>query len=123
MVVINAEVTVSFDMSKLTYDIDAENKIITLTNIPTEEIKIYPELKYYDTESSNFNEFTGADYNEIAKIAKANISQKIEKSTLKTNAKNRLVSELSKILILTNSMGWKLEYKGVVIGKEGDLKF
>lgn len=123
LVVINAEVTVAFDMSKLTYAIDAENKIITLTNIPTEEIKIYPELKYYDTESSKFNEFTGADYNKIAKIAKANISQKIEKSTLKTNAKNRLVSELSKILILTNSMGWKLEYKGVVIGKEGDLKF
>ena len=122
LVVINAEVTVSFDMSKLTYDIDAENKIITLTNIPTEEIKIYPELKYYDTESSKFNEFTGSDYNKIAKIAKANISQKIEKSTLKTNAKNRLVSELSKILILTNSMGWKLQYQGVVVTEEEGFK-
>lgn len=122
LVIVNAEVTVAFDMSQLTYDIDEKNKILTLTQIPNEEIKIYPEIKYYDTESSQFNEFTGSDYNKIAKLAKANIAQKIQKSSLKTNAKNRLISELSKILILTQSMGWKLEYKGVVIGKEGDLK-
>lgn len=122
LVIVNAEVTVAFDMSQLTYDIDEKNKILTLTQIPNEEIKIYPEIKYYDTESSQFNEFTGSDYNKIAKLAKANIAQKIQKSSLKTNAKNRLISELSKLLILTNSMGWKLEYKGVVIGKEGDLK-
>ena len=121
LVVINADVTVAFDMSKLTYDIDAENKIVTVTHIPDEEIKIYPELKYYDTESSTFNEFTASDYNKIAKIAKANIAKKIEKSPLKTNAKNRLISELSKILILTNSMGWKLQYEGLVIEQEADF--
>ena len=121
LVIVNAEVTVAFDMSQLTYDIDAENKILTLTNIPEEEIKIYPELKYYDTESSRFNEFTGTDYNKIAKIAKANIAKKIEKSTLKSNAKNRLVSELSKLLIVTKSMGWKLEYQGKLVENETDL--
>ncbi|MGA9639363.1 DUF4230 domain-containing protein [Flavobacterium sp.] len=121
LVVINAEVTVAFDMSKLTYDIDTENKVLTLTNIPNEEIKIYPELKYYDTESSRFNEFTASDYNKIAKTAKANIAQKIEKSTLKSNAKNRLLSELSKILIVTKSMGWKLEYEGQVMENETDM--
>ena len=121
LVIVNAEVTVAFDMSQLTYDIDAENKILTLTNIPEEEIKIYPELKYYDTESSRFNEFTGTDYNKIAKIAKANIAKKIEKSTLKSNAKNRLVSELSKLLIVTKSMGWKLEYQGKLVENETEL--
>lgn len=121
LVIVNAEVTVAFDMIQLTYDIDAENKILTLTNIPEEEIKIYPELKYYDTESSRFNEFTGTDYNKIAKIAKANIAKKIEKSTLKSNAKNRLVSELSKLLIVTKSMGWKLEYQGKLVENETDL--
>ncbi|WPR72813.1 DUF4230 domain-containing protein [Flavobacterium sp. NG2] len=121
LVVVNAEVTVAFDMSQLTYDIDAENKTLTLTNIPEEEIKIYPELKYYDVESSRFNEFTGSDYNKVAKIAKANIAKKIEKSTLKSNAKNRLISELSKLLIVTKSMGWKLEYQGKIVENESDL--
>ena len=120
LVVINADVTVSFDLSKVTYSIDAKNKILIITNIPKEEIKIAPNFKYYNTESSNFNEFTGEDYNKINKIARANLAKKIEKSTLKSNAKNRLVSELSKILILTNSMGWKLQFNGNDIQKEVD---
>lgn len=121
LVVINAEVTVAFDMSQLTYDIDTKNKVLTLIHIPMEEIKIYPELKYYDVESSRFNEFSGNDYNKVAKIAKANIAKKIANSALKKNAQNRLISELSKMLILTNSMGWKLQYEGRVIESEKEL--
>lgn len=115
LVIINADVTVSFDLSKVTYDINAKNKTLTITNIPKEEIKIATDLKYYDINQSQLNEFTGADYNKVNAIAKANIAKKLEKSTLKTNAKNRLISELSKILILTNSMGWKLQYNGDMV--------
>ncbi|WP_395044260.1 DUF4230 domain-containing protein [Flavobacterium sp.] len=122
IVVINADVTVGFDLSQVKYDIDAKNKVLTITNIPKEEITIAPDFKYYDTESSTFNEFTGSDYNKINKIAKENLAKKIEKSTLKSNAKNRLVTELSKILILTNSMGWTLKYEGNIVGKETDFK-
>jgi uncharacterized radical SAM superfamily protein len=114
LVVINADVTVGFDLSKVKYDIDAINKTVTITNIPEEEIKISPDIKYYNTESSTFNEFTGDDYNKINKLARENLKKKIAKSTLKSNAKNRLISELSKILILTSSMGWTLKYDGEV---------
>jgi Protein of unknown function (DUF4230) len=122
LVVINADVTVGFDLSQVKYDIDAKNKVITITNIPKEEIKIAPDFKYYNTESSTFNEFTGSDYNKINKIARANLDKKINASSLKSNAKNRLITELSKILILTNSMGWKLKYDGNLIDKETDFK-
>lgn len=122
LVVINADVTVGFDLSLVTYDIDAENKILTITNIPKEEIKISPDFKYYDTESSSFNEFTGEDYNKINKLARESLRKKIDQSTLKSNAKNRLLSELSKMLVLTNSMGWTLKYQGNVIEKEKDLE-
>ncbi len=121
LVIINADVTVGFDLSQVKYDIDAENKILTITNIPKEEIKISPDYKYYNTESSTFNEFTGEDYNKINKIARENLVKKIEKSTLKSNAKNRLLSELSKMLVLTNSMGWSLKYDGNIIEKEADF--
>lgn len=120
--VINADVTVGFDLSKVTYDIDEINKILTITNIPKEEIKISPDFKYYDTESSTFNEFTGEDYNKINKIARVNLTKKIENSSLKTNAQNRLLSELSKMLILTNSMRWTLSYKGNIVKNDNDLK-
>ena len=60
-------------------------------------------------------------YNKINKTVRANLAKKIEKSTLKTNAKNRLVTELSNILILTKSMGWKLQYNGEEIKSESDF--
>lgn len=121
LVVVNADVTVSFDLSKITYDIDAPNKKLTIKFIPEEEIKIYPDYKYYDVQSTKLNDFTAEDYNKINKTVRANLAKKIEKSTLKTNAKNRLVTELSNILILTKSMGWKLQYNGEEINSESDF--
>lgn len=122
LVIVNADVTVSYDLSKIEYDIDEANKVITIKNIPKEEIKISPDLKFYDVKQNGFNEFTGEDYNKINATVKKNLAKKIEKSTLKTNAQNRLVSELSKILILTNTMGWKLQYNGDIITTNEELK-
>lgn len=118
LVIVNADVTVSYDLSKIEYDIDENSKTITIKNIPKEEIKISPDLKFYDIKQNGFNEFSGEDYNKINKTVKANLTKKIEKSSLKSNAQNRLISELSKILILTNSMGWKLQYNGETVNNE-----
>jgi hypothetical protein len=125
IVVINADVTVSFDLSKMKYELDSIKKTITIIEIPTEEIKIAPDFKYYDTESSNFNEFTGEDYNKINKIARANLSKKIEASNLKTNAKNRLLQELNGLFIVTKNLGWTLKYQNETINtdKEVNQKF
>lgn len=121
LVVVNADVTVAYDLHKMKYDIDEKNKTITIISIPKEEIKISPDIQFYDVEQSKLNPFTGDDYNKINKSVKANLAKKIEKSSLKKNAQNRLISELSKILILTNTMGWKLRYEGKVIESEKDF--
>jgi lipopolysaccharide export LptBFGC system permease protein LptF len=121
IVIVNADVTVAYDLRQMKYDIDEKNKTITIVNIPKEEIKISPDIKYYDIEQSRMNPFTGDDYNKIDKIVRTNLAKKIEKSSLKSNAKNRLISELSKILILTSSMGWKLQYEGNIIEDESDF--
>jgi len=122
LIVVNADVTVAYDLRQVKYDIDEANKTITILNIPKEEINISPDIQFYDVTQSKLNPFTGDDYNKINKSVKASVKQKMEKSSLKANAQNRLISELSKILILTNSMGWKLQYNGQEIQKENDLK-
>ena len=121
LLVVNADVTVAYDLHQIKYDIDEKNKTITILNIPKEEIKISPDIQFYDVEQSKLNPFTGEDYNKINKQVRANLAKKIEKSSLKKNAQNRLISELSKMLILTNSMGWKLQYENKVIENETDL--
>lgn len=121
LLVVNADVTVSYDLRQVRYDIDKERKTVRISYIPPEEIKISPDIKFYDIEQSSMNPFTGDDYNKINTSVKASLRKKIDKSTLKANAKNRLVSELSKILILTNSMGWTLTYDGEAIRSETQL--
>ena len=126
LVVVNADVTISYDLSKLDYEIDEANKILTIKSIPEEEIKINPDLEYYDIQSDFLNPFEAKDYNEIKEIVNASLMTKIENSTLKSNAKNRLISELSKFYILTNSLGWTLEYnENAVLSSEeiGRIKF
>ena len=121
LVIVNADVTVAYDLHKMKYDIDEKNKTITIISIPKEEVKISPDIQFYNVEQSKMNPFTGDDYNKINKSVKANLAKKIENSTLKTNAQNRLISELSKLLITNNTLGWTLKYEGKVIESEKDF--
>lgn len=118
LLVVNADVTVAYDLRQLTYDLDEDSKIITITHIPEAEVKIHPELRFYDVTQSSLNPFTGDDYNKINAKVRADLRRKIQGSNLEKNAQNRLLSELSKILILTRSMGWTLEYNGTPITDE-----
>ena len=118
LIVVNADVTVAYDLRQMKYTINDKTKTITIDYIPTEEVKISPDIQFYDVDQSKLNPFTGDDYNKINKSVKISLAKKIEKSTLKSNAKNRLISELSKILLVTHSLGWKVEYKGQNVTSE-----
>ena len=110
LVVVNAEVTVAYDLSLIKFDIDEETKTLRIISIPEPEIKINPDFEYYDVTSDYLNQFNAEDYNKIKRNVNASLLKKIEASTLKSNAQNRLLSELSKFLVLTKSMGWTLTY-------------
>ncbi|CAM3845336.1 DUF4230 domain-containing protein [Flavobacterium cucumis] len=122
LIVANADVLVMYDLRQLQYDIDEKNKTVTLKKIPDPELKINQDLHFYDVDQSRFNPFNAQDYNKINKKVKAELTKKIEKSSLKSNAKNRLLSELSKILILTNTMGWTLRYDGREVKTDKDIE-
>lgn len=111
LVIVNAKVTISYDLSKLTTVIDETTKTLTIMSIPKEEVNIYPDLEYYDVTQDYFNKFEAEDYNKIKVAVTKMMEEKIEASGLRENAKGRLISELQKIYILTNAMGWTLKYK------------
>lgn len=123
LVVVNAEVTVAYDLSKLDFELEPETKTLRIKSIPEPEIKIYPDFEYYDVTADYLNQFNEADYNKIKKNISASLMKKVEESSLKTNAQNRLISELSKFYILTNSMEWALVYEGKTVGNFEDLQF
>lgn len=128
LVVVNADVAVSYDLSKLQYNVDETTKTLQILSIPEEEIKISPDFEYYDIQADYLNPFEAKDYNEIKKTVRQQLMKKIESSDLKSNAQNRLLSELSKFFILTNSLGWKLKYNETPVEsvdalKSMDIKF
>lgn len=122
LTVVNADVTVAYDLKKLQYEIDEAQKKVVIKYIPQAEIKIFPTLKYYDVSQSQINPFKAEDVEKIRKKVNLQLRKKVEASNLKTNAENRLLSELSNILVLTKSMGWTLEYNSLPLNDSQDLK-
>ncbi len=122
LVVVNAEASISYDLSKITPEILAESKTVHITSIPEPELKINPNIEYYDVSQDYLNQFDAKDYNIIKKRVEVSLRDKIEASVLRQNAENRLISELQKIYILTSSMGWVLEYNSQTIDKPETLE-
>lgn len=122
LVVVNANVTVSYDLSQIQYELDEDTKTLKILSIPKEEINISPDFEYYDVTADFLNPFEAEDYNKIKDKVKGQLMKKIEASNLKSNAQNRLISELSKFYILTNSLGWTLQYEGNSIKSSDELQ-
>lgn len=122
LIVVNTRATVAYDLSKLEIELDEENKTVHITHIPKEEINIYPDIKYYDITQDYLNQFSAEDYNKIKTRINKSMREKVEKSTLKSNAQNRLISELQKIYILTSTLGWTLTYNNEEFGTVRDME-
>jgi hypothetical protein len=122
LVLVNAKVLVSYDLTQLDYQINESSKTIEILSIPEQEISIVPDLEYYDVQSDFFNPFEAEDYNKIKASVTAELLKKLENSTLATNAENRLLSELAKFFILTESLGWTLIYKSNTVETQNGLK-
>ena len=118
LVVVNAEVTVAYDLSQIEFEIEEETKTLHIKSIPEPEIKINPDFEYYDVTADYLNPFKAKDYNTIKKNVNASLMKKVTASSLKSNAQNRLISELQKFYILTNSMGWTLTYNDEVVRQD-----
>lgn len=121
LVVVNADVTVSYDLSQIKYELNEDTKTLRIISIPKEEINVHPDFEYYDVSADYLNPFKAEDYNKIKDKVKGQLMKKVEASNLKSNAQNRLISELSKFYILTNSLGWTLEYQGNSITSSDEL--
>lgn len=111
LVVVNAEVTIAYDLGQIDFDIDETTKTLRIRNIPEPETKINPDFEYYDVSADYLNPFGAEDYNVIKENVGASLKKKIETSSLRKNAKDRLIMELSKYYVLTSSLGWTLVYR------------
>ncbi len=108
IVTVNAKVEVGYNLAELEIQIDSIGKKIFINKIPTEEIIISPDVKYFDLQQSQFNTFSKEELNKINKTSIEKIKETIEVSNLKEQAKTRLFVELSKIYQLSAIYNWQV---------------
>lgn len=121
LIISNAQAQIAYDLKALEYDIDAASKTIYLTYIPKPEVKVDPNLTFYNLDNGVLNRFEAKDFNSIKIRAKRDIESKISNDVVMKNAQNRLLSELSGIYILSSSMGWKLVYNDTEINSTKEM--
>lgn len=122
LVVVNAEVIIAYDLKQLAFEVNEETRTLRISSLPEPEISIYPDFEYYDIQADYLNPFEAEDYNTIKARVNASLLKKIQASSLTRNARNRLLSELSKLLLLTNSLEWTLVYEDQPLRSMTDLE-
>jgi Protein of unknown function (DUF4230) len=118
IVILDAKVIVGYDLKKMVIFVDKENKKVVIEKLPEEEVNIIPDLKFYDIQASTFTSFNKDDINKVQADAKEKIQQQIENSSLKIQARQRLIENLGSVVNISKAIGWKVEDKTNSIGKE-----
>ena len=108
IVTVNAKVEVGYDLSKLEIEIDSLEKKIYINKIPKASVSIFPDVKYFDLQQSQFNTFSKEELNKINKKSIEKIKETIKVTNLKETAKTRLFEEISKIYQLSAIYNWQV---------------
>lgn len=109
---VQAKVSVGYDLSNLTIDLDQERQLVTISNIPQqpEIISIDHDLDYYDIRQGTFNSFTETDYNDLMDDAKGLIRKKALESSLIASAEEQGIELLELIRYLVENAGYTVEF-------------
>jgi hypothetical protein len=108
---VKAKVSAGYDLSGLAFDVQLDQNLIIIRNIPDtpQIISIDHQLDYYDISEGTFNSFSETDYNKINQNAKSFIEEKARQSDLLPKAKEQGIEMLELIRFIAESAGWKVQ--------------
>ena len=106
---VNAKVQASYDLSKMEVELDSVNKKIVIQSIPAVDLKVYPDVDFFDMDQSIFNKFEKNELNEIKKRGVEKVESKIDREKLKKEAHQQLIQNLSDIYQIASIYGWEIE--------------
>lgn len=113
---VNARVSVGYDLKKANFEVDTENKILRVTNLPDPEIlSIDHNLQYYDIQEGMFNSFTEEELTSIGSVAKKKLEKAAKEGPLMEQAKEEGIESLEIIKLLVEQAGWRFEVQNNVV--------
>jgi len=106
---VNAKVQASYDLSKMNVKLDSINKKIVIQSIPEVDLKVFPDVEFFDMDQSVFNKFEKDDLNGIKQRGVAEVEKKIDREKLKKEAHQQLILNLKDLYQLAKIYGWEVE--------------
>ena len=104
-----AKAQVSYDSKKMKIEVDSIQKKLIIKELPSPEVKIFPEVKIHFMDDYAVNRFSKTDLNNILESAKRNMRKNINQEKLKSDAKKQLLSNLDEIFVLARFLDYKIE--------------
>lgn len=109
IILVDAKVSVGYDLQKMNMRSDALTKTLTISTLPNPEIlSLEHDLKYYDISEGTFNSFSPKDYTDLQGKVKDFIRQKAEESELKRRANTQGNKMIDMIRFMVEGAGWTL---------------
>jgi hypothetical protein len=121
ILLVDAKAQISYDLSRMKIELDSVHKIITINDIPPEQVEIFPSIRYYDMQQSSFNQFTKDDLNKVNAKAIEQIKEHINLSELRLKAKKQLLQNLQNLYFLSKVYGWKIKDNHLMQNLKSDL--
>ena len=90
-------------------EVDSIQKKLIIKELPSPEVKIFPEVKIHFMDDYAVNRFSKTDLNNILESAKRNMRKNINQEKLKSDAKKQLLSNLDEIFVLARFLDYKIE--------------
>ena len=90
-------------------DVDSIQKKLIVKELPSPEVKIFPEVKIHFMDDYAVNRFSKTDLNNILESAKRNMRKNINQEKLKSDAKKQLLSNLDELFVLARFLDYKIE--------------
>ncbi len=121
ILLVNAKVMVGYDLEQMTFETDAENKILYIGNRPDPEIiSLDPKIQYYDMSEGTFNNFSTKELTKLNEDARKKIEEEVAKSNLKQIAKEKGNDVIKLVEIICRDAGWTVQYRdgSVPLGSE-----
>jgi len=119
ILVVNANIQISYDLSKMKIETDPIHKKVILNYIPKEEIFISPKISYFDFEQSTFNTFTKDELNKVHAKSIQKIKEAANIIGLKEKARIQLIEELKKLYKMTTLLDWEfVDHTGLNIQQD-----
>lgn len=113
---VDATVSVGYDLKKADFEVDTENKVLRVKNLPDPEIlSIDHNLQYYDIQEGMFNSFNEQELSSIGSVAKKKLRKAVMEGPLIEQAKQEGIESLEIIKLLVEQAGWRFEVQNDLV--------